>query len=553
MERTARMRPSRILNFAHSLICAGLFAAASGAEPLSGAGGIEFTSSNLPIVVITTPEGSSIPDEPKITAHMGIIFNGPGTRNALNDPFNEYDGSIGIERRGNVTQTFAKKPYAIETRDEAGGNLNVSLLGLPNENDWILRAAYIDKTFIRDPLGMHMSRCLGRWASRTIHCELVLNGEYLGIYILMEKIKPDRNRVNIERMSPADLEGDAVTGGYIYEVAQSGPDFGLRRRFKYPKGDKIMPQQAEYIRAYDDGFRTAMAGPHCADPLMGYPAWIDSDSFIDEILVQEACKNSDAYGWSSYFHKDRLGRLGAGPVWDFDQALSNSTFNDGPRTWEWLIEKSEHDSWLRQNYPPFWIRLFREADFKQRLVDRWRQVRAGPWTDSALLAFIDSTAALLQEAQARNFAKWPILGCSIWRSTPGAEERRSFALEVEYLKAFLVDRLEWMDRQLSPASAVMIGTGEGVPRPESGLVLYNNYPNPFNAETTFRFHIDRAGRVRLGVYNLLGEEVDTVLDQFLPAGGHSVRWHAGSLPGGVYGCRIECGSRRQSGKMTLLR
>jgi len=110
-----------------------------------------------------------------------------------------------------------------------------------------------------------------------------------------------------------------------------------------------------------------------------------------------------------------------------------------------------------------------------------------------------------------------------------------------------------MDRQLSPASAVMIGTGEGVPRPESGLVLYNNYPNPFNAETTFRFHIDRAGRVRLGVYNLLGEEVDTVLDQFLPAGGHSVRWHAGSLPGGVYGCRIECGSRRQSGKMTLLR
>ena len=160
---------------------------------------VNLTSSNLPIVVIDT-NGQEIPNEPKLDVHMGIIYNGEGQRNYITDPFNEYDGFIGIELRGNASQMFPKKPYLFETRDELGNNLNVSLLGLPKENDWILRAAYIDKTLLRDALAYEMARDMGRWASRSRHVELILNGEYWGVYVLVESIKPDVNRVDIARM-----------------------------------------------------------------------------------------------------------------------------------------------------------------------------------------------------------------------------------------------------------------------------------------------------------------------------------------------------------------
>ncbi|MDZ7261704.1 MAG: CotH kinase family protein, partial [candidate division KSB1 bacterium] len=426
----------------------------SASDSVSVAG--DFTSSNLPIIVIDT-HGQRIPDEPKITAHMGIIYNGDGVRNHLSDPFNHYNGTIGIELRGNVTQSFPKKPYLIETRDAAGNNLNVSLLGLPSDNDWILLAAYIDKTLLRDPLAFRMSRLMGHWAPRTVFCELVLNKEYQGVYILTEQIKPGKNRVNITKMKATDISGDAVTGGYIYQVSQEEPTFGERRGFVYPKAEDIRPEQVAYIRGYDDNFRKAMSQSTFADSILGYPAWIDDDFFIDEILVQEACKNSDAYGWSSFFHKDRLGKLRAGPVWDFDQALSNSTFNDGPNYAEWIIEKSETDSWLKQNYPPFWIKLFREPNFKKKLIQRWQTLRKGPFHTDSLTQFIDQTAAYLNEAQERNFKKWPVLGVQLWRSTPGWKERNTYQKEVDYLKDFLIKRLNWMDNQLQIDSTSVDG------------------------------------------------------------------------------------------------
>src|SRR5690242_19267154 len=107
--------------------------------------GQEFSSSNLPIIVIET-DGAPIVDAPKITAHMGVIDNGPGNRNNLSDPFNHYDGFIAIEIRGNASQFFDKKPYVFETRTAAGEEFNTALLGLPPESDWILSAAYIDKS-----------------------------------------------------------------------------------------------------------------------------------------------------------------------------------------------------------------------------------------------------------------------------------------------------------------------------------------------------------------------------------------------------------------------
>lgn len=147
---------------------------------------VAFSSSNLPIVVINT-NGQEIVDEPKISADMGIIFNGPGVRNNLTDPFNNYDGKIGIEIRGSTSQSFPKKQFGFELLDEAGESVDASLLGLPAKDDWILFAPYNDKSLMRDVLAYRLAHDLDGYASRFKYCELVLNGQYHGIYVLLEK------------------------------------------------------------------------------------------------------------------------------------------------------------------------------------------------------------------------------------------------------------------------------------------------------------------------------------------------------------------------------
>ena len=125
---------------------------------------IEFTSSNLPIVVINT-NGQIIVDDEKITADMGVIYNGEGIRNNLTDPYNNYNGKIGIEIRGSTSQMFPKKQYAVETRDALGDDLDVSLMGFPEESDWILFAPYNDKSLMRDVLVYKIASSMGRYAS----------------------------------------------------------------------------------------------------------------------------------------------------------------------------------------------------------------------------------------------------------------------------------------------------------------------------------------------------------------------------------------------------
>jgi len=158
-----------------------------------------FTDSNLPIVVINT-NNQSIPNEPQIMADMGIIYNGVGIRNNMTDPFNHYNGKIGIEIRGNYSASLPQKPYRFETWDINGNAINVPLLGMPSENDWALLATYNDKSFVRNTLANHLFDTMGHYATRSEFVEVVLNGEYQGIYMLSETIKRDNDRVDVAKL-----------------------------------------------------------------------------------------------------------------------------------------------------------------------------------------------------------------------------------------------------------------------------------------------------------------------------------------------------------------
>ncbi len=482
----------------------------------------QFSSSDIPILVIDT-EGRTIVDEPKIKARMGIIYNGEGNRNSFNDPFNEYDGWIGIEHRGNASARISdKKPFTIEIRNEDGSNNNVKILGLPKENDFVLRAGYMDKTLMRDALAYYMYRSMGRWAPRTRYVELVLNGSYEGVYILEEKIKPDKNRLDIAKMDSSDISGEVLTGGYIWCTNRRWGDEehndllfdsleanGNPRFLKYPKPDEVMPEQLAYISQLEQEFCDVMAGPNYNAPYIGYDKYIDIPSFIDEIIIQEITSNSDAYGYSGFFHKDRGGKIFAGPEWDFDQALCNSTHNDGARTDEWIILKPDGGR------PSFWNRLFAEPSFKNELKTKWNIYRKDVLSTERILAYVDSIANYLSEAQEHNFTRWPILGVPIWRSLPGAEERDTYQKEVDYMKEWLIEHLAWMDSQLhQEPSAVENKSVQNV----TEFKLYSNYPNPFNPTTMIKYSIPKSSFVSLKVFNMLGQEVAVLVNEEQRAG-----------------------------------
>lgn len=418
---------------------------------------VNFTSSNLPIVVINT-EGKTILDEPKINAFMGIIFKGDGIINYLTDPFNNYEGRIGIEIRGSSSQQFPKKQYGFETWDDDGEDMDVSLLGFPEESDWILSAPYSDKTLLRNVLTYKIANDLGRYASRTKFCELVLNGEYMGVYILMEKIKRDKNRVNIKKLEAEDIAGDKLTGGYIIKIDKqegtvtggwNSPSWnynnGNRKvyyQYEYPSGDDLTSEQVNYIQSYILNFETVTFSNQYDKPFGGYFDFIDIDSFIDFYIINEISKNVDGYRLSTFLYKNRQsegGKLKLGPVWDFNLAYGNANYDDGWKTEGWEVFYDNNSYWRT----PFWaMKLMDNSIFKNRFAKRWNELRSTVLSSNYLNTFIDSTTSDFEQARIRNFERWDVLDSLIW---PNFYIGKTYEDEINYLKNWLNNRIKWID------------------------------------------------------------------------------------------------------------
>lgn len=455
-----------------------------------------FSSSNLPVISITT-NNREIARNYRISANIGVIFNGQGQRNYSTDEYNHFYGNIEIRTRGNSTAGWPKKPYDFKIVDESGEDLHVPLLGMAAHEDWILLASYLDHTFIRTPLSKHMSGIMGRWASDSRMVEVFLNGEYQGIYILIEKIARSNRRLGVDRLLPDQVSEEEITGGYIYEISGNKGNFGETRHLRYPNFDRAAPEQISYIRQYDNGFRNAMRLQNYTEE---YDKWIDVDSFVDELLVQEAMRNSDAYGWSSYFHKRRGEKLMAGPVWDFDQSAGNSSYPDNGVATGWLYSHPHTN-----NTPFFWKKLMEDPAFSYKVKKRWQELRKDEYSTDNLFHYIDSIASLLSEAQQREFEKWPVLGVYFWRETNGFQYRTTYKAEVDYLKSFLGQRWAWMDREIARIPDY------DPDNPDSGSVLSAGitrvYPNPVNDHLNLTLESDFNTKATIYIYSLPGVQV----------------------------------------------
>ncbi len=516
-----------------------------------------FVESELPIVVINT-NGEDIPNEPKIDAHMGIIYNGPGAMNHLSDPFNAYNNNIGIELRGSSSASFPQKSYGFETRDINNTELDFDLMGMPEEHDWILYAPYNDKTCMRNILAYDIANKTGHYAPRTQLCEVVLNGDYHGIYVLMEKIKRDNGRVDIANLQPVDIEGDELTGGYIIKVDRhDGPgtywnsDYqtsnGQNVNFVYvePKADNIMPQQRDYIQDYVDSFELALYGPNFADPVDGYRRFIDPASFIDYFILNEVSKNVDGYRLSTFLYKDKTsngGKLNAGPAWDYNLAFWNANYCEGELTtgWAYAFNNVCNDSY---SVPFWWGKLLQDPVYTSELKCRWNELRQTVLSLPELYFTIDSVATDIANAQVRHFVQWPLLGEYTWPNPEPIPD--DFQGEIAALKSWLQDRIAWMDANLP--GTCYLGTDEWTLTDDNLHV----YPNPFQTGFQLNFYLPLEQNLEVSLMDMTGNVIRTTTHN-LSGGEHTIDldFSQQQLAGGMYLLRIASGNRTIVRKVT---
>jgi subtilisin-like proprotein convertase family protein len=477
-----------------------------------------FTSSDLPLVVINTL-GQQIQDDPKIMASMGIIENGPGVRNFATDPPNGYNGRIGIELRGSSSQMFPKKPYGFELWDLNANSIDAPLLGMPTESDWILNPSYNDKTLLRNPLAFRLGEAMGMYGPRGEHVEVILNGEYVGVYYLCEKIKRDAGRVDIAKLEYADTLGDDLTGGYILKVDKRtgssdiywnslySPPFAPPGNFPeivlhYPNEDDIHPKQLDYIHAFVDSFERALHGPGFADPANGFRRFADARSMADYLLLTEFTRAVDGYRISSFFYKDKNsngGKLKMGPPWDYDIAFGNGDYCDGWQPAGWAYDFNQVCGQGGGFLVPFWWnRVLQDTAFVQELRCRWEDHKVAALDTNRIFAWIDSAATHLDESQQRNFTIYPILGTYVW---PNYYIAADFAGEIANLKWFIGARYRWMDANLlgDPTNCNLVATPE--PRGLPGLQVW---PNPARDAVRVAFDSPPGSNYRIRLFDLQG-------------------------------------------------
>lgn len=453
--------------------------------------------SNLPIIILDN-FGGGRPDSKK-TMFMAVIE--PDT---LGDGLAKITDAFQIATRGTMkvrgssSSSWPKYSMSIEAWDGDDLDQNIAPLGFPAEADWVLGSKYrYDRALMRNDLAYRLSNDLGEYATRTRHVEVINNtgggslsygGAYFGVYSLTEKIKRDGDRVDVQKILPTDNTEPEVTGGYLFKKDRIDPgDSGFTVNgagvlgHVYPKENDISFQQRNWLISHLNEFDAAVMSPNWTHPSNGqaFTEYIKTGSWIKHHWINTLTMNVDGFRLSGYYYKDRLGKVGAGPVWDFDRTMESTDGRDNnPSSWNGTGDSSK--MWGDNRFP-WWGKALKNPDFRQRHTDMWQEERqsgAFSWShienvidtfDAQLNTTIANSGGIASTAQARNFAKW----------TAMPPRDGSHAAEVTRLKNWLHTRLLWIDSQytarpvfsVSPGS-VMAGTAVSLTAGSGATIYY---------------------------------------------------------------------------------
>ncbi|WP_423149338.1 CotH kinase family protein [Rubrolithibacter danxiaensis] len=342
--------------------------------------------------------------------------------------------ALQIKGRGNSTWFLhPKKPYRLKFKEKA------KVLGLPAAKNWVLLANYSDKTLMRTGLAFELGKQMqADFTPDVRYVEVFMNGEYLGNYTLTQQVEVNENRVNIKELKPENTAEAEITGGYLVELDERKDeenlfttDRGLPMTVKEP--EDITEAQFNYIKNYIQLTENVLFSPDFADPQKGYAKYINVDSFINWFLIEELFKNQDSQKYSSmFYYKDRGGKLGMGPIWDFDLSIGNVDYSDATYPTGWWVKDG---LWFK--------RLFEDPAFRKKVKKRWDEIKVKEVP--AMFTYIDSTAKYLQKSQEQNFSIWPILNMKVW---PNPVVLGTYPAEVNHIKEWLTTRIDWLDANI---------------------------------------------------------------------------------------------------------
>ena len=432
---------------------------------------------NLPLVVIDT-NGEKINGNESVNGTIKIYDSEYGINTLKDKPTLECN--IEIKIRGNTTRRVPKKQYSIDLVDENGNKKEEKILGMPKESEWILNAPFEDKSLLRNYMAYNISREIMEYAPRAKFCEAFIvddgkdisTNHYKGVFLMIEKIKRDKNRVNISKSNPSKdetsfiveknnpKEKDIIFNGkeaylYDYPILAS-----------YPKKN-LTDGQINYINKTISMFERNLYSNEFNNKYTGYQKYIDVDTFVDYYIINEFFNNTDAGILSTYIYKDFGEKIKAGPVWDFNASMGNSN----------VLSPYYDYKGFYMNRTAWFDRLMEDKTFVIKVINRYKLLRKTYLSDEYLINFIDDTVKMLGEAPKRNFEVWPIYMCnqfemfkdyrndfskfeddpkkldeylknnnSLFKSTENMAT--SYEEEIEMLKVFLINRGRWMDENI---------------------------------------------------------------------------------------------------------
>ena len=465
---------------------------------ISISSGLASESSDLPMIVLENFNAGDVPNQETLQASYFTIFEPDGVtgRTTLTSA-PTVSNRIGIKRRGSSTLNNPKGNYRVEFwQDGSEEDKNVNLLGMSNHDEWVLYAPYFyDRALIRNAFLYGTSNAIGTYAPRTRFCEVYLNtdggsvdtADYQGVYVLMERISRDGDRVDVDKLNSWDDTEPELSGGYMLSIDRLDPgDQGFRSALNhpsdppnaspqpyythvYPKEQNITPAQSSYIRGYIDDLESALYGSNFKDPTVGYSAWLDVDASIDHHIMVAFSKDPDGLRLSTYLYKPRGGKLAFGPLWDFDRAMGpdGDSRAASPQGWQATNETAEYFEY------DYWGRLFQDPDFMQKWIDRWQDLRRGEFSDLNMQSRVDGMAAELEESQVRNQQRWS----NVSPNGGPLSSLSGYDGEIDHLKNWLFQRAAWIDSQFVAPPIVQAG-GEVTPgqmvalTPTDGTLYY---------------------------------------------------------------------------------
>ncbi len=384
-----------------------------------------------PLLTINTEDKKPI-DSKDYYVNATITIESRDDRGLIVEKLHEFVTEI--KGRGNTTWDMEKKPFRLKFDKSS------EVLGMPKSKHWVLLANYSDKTLMRNELAFEVSRRMGfAYTPRAKYVDVILNGDYVGNYMICEHIRIDKNRVNVAELEPADTD---VTGGYLLEIDERKGEpvwfetQEAKMTFCVSRPEDIPNNQKKYISDHVQKVEDVLYGKNDVNVVEELPKYIDMKSFIDYLLLNELSKNVDGnLRLSTFVYKDKNNdKLYFGPVWDYDIAFGNVNYDGCNNTTGWHARK----------WADWYIQFFSHTEFDQMVKDRWRELRSGELNE--LNTFIDELAKNMEISQKQNFNRWKILNKAVW---PNPVITGSYSGEVDYLKDWLTKRLSWMDQELN--------------------------------------------------------------------------------------------------------